>query len=83
MFDTSKILDFLLSKKGRIIVSVILGLGLASIFRKACNDRTCMTFYAPPPSSINEKVYKFDGKCYKFVPKAKPCERSKTQVQFE
>ena len=32
---------------GRIIISILLGLGLATLFRKVCNDRNCLVFKAP------------------------------------
>jgi hypothetical protein len=33
---------------GRIIISIVLGLGIASLFRKVCKDRSCIRFRAPP-----------------------------------
>ena len=29
---------------GRIIISILLGLGLASLFRKVCTDKNCIKF---------------------------------------
>ncbi len=29
---------------GRIVISILLGLGLATIFRKVCNDINCLIF---------------------------------------
>ena len=53
------------SKFGKVVVSILLGLGLATLFRKVCNERNCMVFKAPQLSEIKDKVFKFDNKCYK------------------
>ena len=35
---------FINSGKGRIILSILLGFGIATLFRKACKDRNCLNF---------------------------------------
>ena len=67
---------------GQIIISVILGLGLATLFRKACEDRKCIAFEAPPVDEIKDKVYKYDKKCYKFNLQAEKCNNDKKIVEF-
>ncbi len=47
----------LYSKYSHILISIILGFGLATIFRKACKKRNCIVFRAPPLTDIDEKVY--------------------------
>ena len=32
---------------GKIIISIMLGLGLATLFRKVCKDKNCITFKGP------------------------------------
>ena len=32
---------------GKMILSIILGIGLASLFRKSCESRNCLVFHAP------------------------------------
>ena len=49
----------LYSPLGRIIISILLGLGLATIFRKVCNDRNCLTFKGPILGDIDGKIYKY------------------------
>ena len=51
---------------GRIIISIVLGLGLATLFRRVCKERDCMVFKAPELDKINDQIFKFAGKCYKF-----------------
>jgi hypothetical protein len=35
------------SEVGKYVMSILLGLGLATLFRKVCNDRSCLVFHAP------------------------------------
>tara|TARA_B100000530_G_scaffold206723_1_gene132092 strand:- start:524 stop:763 length:240 start_codon:yes stop_codon:yes gene_type:complete len=70
------------TKFGQILLSAVLGFGLASLFRKACKDRDCLIFKAPEQSKINEKIFKFDDKCYKFTPEVKRCDMTKKIVDF-
>ncbi len=67
---------------GRIIISILLGLGLATLFRKVCNDRSCMIFKAPQLNKIKGQVFKFGKKCYKFNEEIENCDNSKKIVQF-
>ena len=70
------------SSKGRIIISIILGLGLASLFRKVCNDRNCMIFKAPSIDEVNNNTYAYNNKCYNFKSKAMKCGSAKKQINF-
>ena len=73
---------FVHSKTGRLFMSLILGLGLASLFRKLCSKRNCIIFHAPPMKDIESKVYKEGNKCYKFNSVATKCDKSKKIVSF-
>ena len=71
------------TKYGRILLSMLLGLGLASLFRKSCESRNCLMFHAPSFKEINENVYKYDNKCYKFKEHSVKCNaKNKKQVRF-
>mgnify|MGYP007063509283 CR=1 FL=1 len=59
-------LKVLKSPIGRIIVSILWGLGLACIFRKACKGRDCIVLKAPSPDVISKKTYMFNDKCYTY-----------------
>ena len=54
---------FLHTKSGRYLMSVILGFGLATLFRAVCKGKNCMIKHAPPMDEIEGKTYKFDNKC--------------------
>jgi len=67
---------------GRTIISILLGLGLATLFRKVCNDRNCLVFKAPEIKKIENQIFEFDDKCYKFKKKATKCDNTKKIVNF-
>ena len=56
----------LTSPFGKIIISVLLGLGLASLFQKACRDGSCINFNGPVINEIDGKTYKFGEICYQY-----------------
>ena len=73
---------FVHSETGRYLMSVILGLGLATFFRKICSCKNCIVSKAPPLEEIEDKIYKFDGKCYKLEKNVEKCSKSKRIVSF-
>ena len=76
-------LKSLKTETGKCVVSVILGFGLASIFRKSCESRNCMVFNAPSFDDVKNNIYKHDNKCYKFSERTVKFEPHKNkQVMF-
>jgi len=67
---------------GRGIISILLGLGLATLFRRVCKGRNCLIFKAPGIDKIENQVFEFDEKCYKFKKKATKCDNNKKIVDF-
>ena len=61
------------SDKGKTIISIIVGLGLAALFRKVCNDRDCIVIKGPDIKETEKNIFAFDGKCYKYKAKATRC----------
>lgn len=61
------------SDTGRIIVSILLGLGLATLFRKICRDGTCIDFHGVMVGEIEDKVYQHDDRCYQYKPVSSKC----------
>ena len=58
---------------GKIIISCILGLGLASLFKKICVDDNCLIIKSPPINKIQNKIFGLENKCYKYNPKMTEC----------
>mgnify|MGYP004230039635 CR=1 FL=1 len=47
------------SQTGKIVISVVLGLGLASLFHTVCNDDKCLSFNGPVISDVEDKIFKY------------------------
>lgn len=72
----------LYSDIGKYIISILLGLGLATLFRKVCKDRNCIVFKAPNIQKIKNQIFKFENKCYKFIESIEKCNNNKKKVVF-
>lgn len=64
------------------LLSIILGLGLATLFRKVCKGRNCMVFKAPNMQEVEETIYKKDDKCYQFKYNNVECDTKKSVIEF-
>jgi hypothetical protein len=73
---------FFHTQSGKYIMSVILGFGLATLFRTVCKGKNCILFKAPPLDEIKDKIYKYEDKCFKFTPTATKCNANKQTVPF-
>lgn len=65
--------DVVDTKIGRIIVSVILGFGLATMFVKVCKGSGCVVVQGPPVKEIQKSIYRIDDTCYKYSPIVTKC----------
>ena len=63
------------SDSGSIIISIILGIGLASIFRKVCKDGRCVVIKGPKIVDISKNIYQIDDECFKYTTRATKCSR--------
>lgn len=64
MFNISRLLN---TDTGRLLISILLGLGLAALFRGKCVDRKCIKFKGPVIDRITGKIYRFnESECSKF-----------------
>ena len=73
---------FVHTHTGKIIMSILLGFGLASLFRKVCKYKDCLIFIAPPLEQIKDKIYKSGEKCVKYNPLATKCNANIKTVNF-
>jgi len=73
---------FVHSKTGKIIMSIILGIGLATFFRAVCKGRRCRVILAPPMADIEGQTYKFNDKCYTFEKNVINCKKNKNTVKI-
>ncbi len=61
------------TKTGSIVVSIILGLGLAALFRRACKNNSCIVIKGPKMEDVNSFYYKINNECYKYKPVIGEC----------
>ena len=73
---------FFNTEAGKIIISILLGLGLATLFRKTCEGRNCISFKAPDLEDIKNKKYKYGNKCFKYQMESIQCDNKKKYVDF-
>ena len=64
-------------------MSVLLGIGISTLFRKVCKDRNCLVFKAPSFDKIKDKVFKFNDKCYSYTENLTKCDISKHIIEFD
>ncbi len=62
------------SELGLKFISILLGFGLASLFRQVCKDDKCRIIKGPNLKEIEKQIYKIDDKCYKYKPVATVCD---------
>ena len=76
------IVKFLKNDTGRLLLSVLLGLGLSAMFRTICKGNKCVIFKAPNIKEYQNKIYKYNNKCYKYSTQATKCDKSKRIIPF-
>ena len=69
------------SDAGKYIISILLGIGLSTLFRNACNDRKCLIFKAVSPEKVKDKIFKLDNQCYTYSHEQVKC-RLKNELYF-
>lgn len=69
------------TKNGQMFISILLGLGLASLFRMTCKDKNCMIFKHAGVDKIDNKVYKSGNRCYKYKVEQGVCDPEKKKLE--
>ena len=70
------------TKNGQLLISIILGIGAASIFRKICTETNCLDFRGPDLKEVNDSIYAHNDLCYKFTPHSATCNTAPRQIQL-
>ncbi len=76
---TASVKTIMQDRTGSIGISILLGLGLAALFRRVCTGDSCVVIKAPKPDDINKYYYKIDANCYKYTPYVVECGQNKTE----
>jgi hypothetical protein len=77
MLKIKKLLD---SQTGIVIFSIILGLGLSTIFKSCCDSQNCVVYKGPDFST--KKIIKYNNKCYELAEQIQTCDSNKKIVSF-
>ena len=70
------------TKTGRYVLSMILGFGIASLFKIVCKGKDCFVYMAPPQTLDKNDIYKVNNKCYQFNHVSTKCDTNKKSVTF-
>ena len=73
---------FIKSKMGMDILSIILGLWLASIFKIGCDNRSCIIHKVGGDLQEHNGVLKYNDKCYKANEKSVSCDSTKEIIDI-
>jgi hypothetical protein len=73
---------FIHTETGKYVMSILLGLGIATFFREICKGRDCIVFHAPPLEDVENKIFKYDNKCYKYSTVPTKCDNNKKIIDF-
>ena len=68
--------DFLKSRTCVVIISIIWGLGLATLFKKSCEGKKCniIQYKGPDLNWINNSIFNYGTpNCYKYKPILNSC----------
>lgn len=78
MMNPSRLLN---TETGQLFISILLGLGLATLFRRVCKDKNCIQFNGPVISEVDGKTYQFGEYCYKYELFPTKCNAMKKTVR--
>lgn len=71
---------FVHSYTGKIMMSIILGIGLATFFRSVCKGKGCRIISSPAMEEIEDQIYKYNDKCYTFEKNSINCDKNKKTI---
>ena len=76
-----KVEKFFQSKSGVQLFSILLGLGIAGLFKMSCDSRSCLV-YKGPEFEEDKKILKYNGKCYQVKEKMMDCKDQKGELIY-
>jgi hypothetical protein len=62
------ITDMFKTESGVILLSILLGFGLATALKKVCKGNNCIVIQGPSIKEIRDNYYKIDDECFKYTP---------------
>lgn len=68
-----RLVESMKSPNGKIVVSIILALGLASVLRMSFKNANMVIINGPPVEQTEGKIFSFDNKCYSYKTVSTSC----------
>lgn len=65
---------------GSALISAVLGLGLATVFRRACAGGGCFVVSGPSIEHVTGSVWELDDKCYRYSAVPAMCDGSERRA---
>jgi len=65
--------DFMSNRTGCIVVSALLGLGLATMFHRVCVGRDCVVVKGASVDYVTKHIWRSGGDCYRYRTEEVPC----------
>lgn len=72
---------FLMSDTGKILFSIMLGLGVAGLFKMSCDNRSCLVYKAPEFEE-GKKIVKYNNTCYNVGENMINCDKSNKELVY-
>lgn len=72
---------FFRSETGVKLLSIMLGLGIAGLFKMSCDSRSCLVFKGPQFEESN-KTIKVNNDCYKVSENIIDCDNSNKELVY-
>lgn len=64
------------------LISLVLGFGIAAMFRPLCKGADCLLIRGPPVHEIADAVYQFGKKCVEFQAKPVECPSKSSGIEI-
>lgn len=65
---------------GGILISALLGLGLATVFRRACVGGACYVVHGPSIDHVTGHVWRVDSRCFMYTPEPAQCDGTESNA---
>lgn len=72
---------FIKSREGIIVISVLWGLALATLFQRVCKGRGCIIYNAPDVNVMKENTFLHNKKCYQFKSETVGCSNESNFIE--
>jgi len=70
----------LTTPEGKIFISIVLGLGIATLFRRTCHDKNCIVFKGSVVKEVEGKTFQYGDECFKYTAIPSKCSDEKKQL---